>query len=171
MLEGYRCCENARPSACLEVSDPAMQQNGFVHATLNYTADNGTAPEVYFYEPPQGTPVRPPGDDPREMQIFDGWSRANSFSLDREGFELWEFENTFEQFDDAEAVRTEFYAPVAQFVRDSVGARRVVVFDHTIRSKLNAERQTAEHSTVQRAPVMSCTAITLPHPAPCVCGS
>ena len=28
------------------------------------------------------------------------------------------------------------------------------VFDHTIRSKVNAERQTAEHSTTQRALVM-----------------
>jgi hypothetical protein len=131
-----------------------MQQDGFVLGTLNYTADNGTAPEVYFYEPPPGIVVRPPGDDPREMQIFDGWSRASNFSLDREGFELREFENAFERFDDAEAVRTEFYGPVAEFVRDSVGARQVLVFDHTIRSKANAEQQTAEHSTTKRAPVM-----------------
>ena len=131
-----------------------MEQNGFVNATMNYTADNGTAPEVYFYEPPAGTLVRPPGDDPREMQVFDGWSRADSFSLDREGFALRELDNAFERFDNAEAVRTEFYPVVAEFVRGSVGARRVLVFDHTIRSKVNAERQTAEHSTVQRAPVM-----------------
>jgi hypothetical protein len=131
-----------------------MRQDHFVLATLNYTADDGTAPEVYFYEPPAGTLVKPPGDDPRKMQIFDGWSHASNFSLDREGFELKEFENAFERFDDAEAVRTEFYGPVAEFVRDSVGARRVIVFDHTIRSKANVEQQTAEHSTTQRAPVM-----------------
>ena len=128
--------------------------NGFVLATLNYTADNGTEPEVYFYEPPPGTLVRPPGDDPREMQILDGWSRANNFSLDREGFALGEFDNAFDRFDDAEAVRREFYGPVAEFVRSSVGAQRVLVFDHTIRSKVNTEQQTAEHSTTQRAPVM-----------------
>jgi hypothetical protein len=131
-----------------------MEQNGFVNATMNYTADNGTTPEVYFYEPPAGTLVRPPGDDPREMQVFDGWSRADSFSLDREGFALRELDYAFERFDNAEAVRTEFYPLVAEFVRGSVEARRVLVFDHTIRSKVNAERQTAEHSTVQRAPVM-----------------
>jgi hypothetical protein len=131
-----------------------MEQNGFVNATMNYTADNGTAPEVYFYEPPAGTLVRSPGDDPREMHVFDGWSRADSFSLDREGFALRELGNAFERFDNAEAVRTEFYPVVAAFVRGSVGARRVLVFDHTIRSKVNAERQTAEDSTVQRAPVM-----------------
>src|SRR6476660_2394100 len=117
-----------------------MQQN--VLATLNYTADSGTAPEVYFYEPPPGTPVRPPGDDPREMHILDGWSRAANFSLDREGFELREFGNAFDSFEDAEAVRMEFYGPVAEFVRGSVGAKRVIVFDHTIRSKVNTEQQT-----------------------------
>ena len=131
-----------------------MEHNGFALATLNYTADNGTEPEVYFYEPPAGTLVRPPGDDPREMQILDGWSRANNFSLDREGFALGEFDNAFDRFDDAEAVRREFYGPVAEFVRSSVGAQRVLVFDHTIRSKVNTEQQTAEHSTTQRAPVM-----------------
>jgi hypothetical protein len=83
-----------------------------------------------FYEPPPGTQIRSPGDDPREMQIFDGWSHANSFSLDRQGFELREFENGFERFDDAEAVRSEIYGPVGEFVRTSVGARRVVVRPH-----------------------------------------
>jgi hypothetical protein len=131
-----------------------MQRNNSVRATLNYTADDGTVPEVYFYEPPPGTLVRAPGDDPREMQILDGWSRASTFSLDREGFALGEFENGFDRFEDAEAVRTEFYAPVAEFVRGFVGARQVLVFDHTIRSKVNTEQQTAEHSTIQRAPVM-----------------
>jgi hypothetical protein len=131
-----------------------MEHNGFVLAMLNYTADNGTEPEVYFYEPPPGTLVRPPGDDPREMQILDGWSRANTFSVDREGFVLAEFENGFDRFDDAEALRSEYYAPVAEFVRGLVGAQRVLVFDHTIRSKVNTEQQTAEHSTTRRAPVM-----------------
>lgn len=125
-----------------------------VRATLNYTADDGTVAEVYFYEPPPGTIVRPPGDDPHEMEIADGWSRANSFSLDREGFVLKEFHNAFDRFDDDQAVRNEFYELVAEFVRASVSARKVIVFDHTIRSKVNAQRQTAEHSTTQRAPVM-----------------
>jgi len=88
------------------------------------------------------------------MQILDGWSRAPAFSLDREGFELQEFEDAFDRFENAEVVRAEFYGPVAEFVRSLVGARRVLVFDHTIRSKANAEKQTAEHSTTQRAPVM-----------------
>jgi hypothetical protein len=56
-----------------------------VHATFNYTRDNGVMPEVYFYEPPPGTKIRDPGDDPHEMAVVNGWDHANRFSLDREG--------------------------------------------------------------------------------------
>jgi hypothetical protein len=125
-----------------------------VRATLNYTADDGTVPEVYFYEPPLGTVVKQPGNDPREMQIADGWSSAHFFTLDREGFALKEFHNPFDRFDDDDAVRNELYEPVAEFVRTAVGARSAIVFDHTIRSKVNAQQQTSEQTTTQRAPVM-----------------
>ena len=66
------------------------------------------------------------------------------------------FENGFDRFDDAEAVRNEYYAPVAEFVRGLVGARRVSVFDHTIRSKVKSRSGAAdcELRTPQRAPVM-----------------
>ena len=131
-----------------------MQREHSVRSTFNYTRDDGTVPEVYFYEPPPGTVVHPPGDDPHEMEIADGWSRAGTFSLDREGFALKEFHDPFARFDDDDAVRSQFYAPVTEFVRTSVGARRVIVFDHTIRSKVNEQQQTAEHTTTQRAPVM-----------------
>jgi len=131
-----------------------MQRDNSVRSTFNYTLDDGTVPEIYFYEPPPGTVTHPPGTDPHEMQIFDGWSRADTFSLDREGFQLKEFRDGFDRFDDDNAVRDQFYTPVAEFVRTTVGARRVIVFDHTIRSKINEQQQTAEHTTTQRAPVM-----------------
>jgi hypothetical protein len=131
-----------------------MQSDKSVRSTFNYTLDDGSVPEVYFYEPPAGTITHPPGTDPHEMEISDGWSRATTFSLDREGFELKEFDNAFDRFDDDDVVRSEYYTPVAEFVRAAVGARRVIVFDHTIRSKVNEQQQTAEHTTTQRAPVM-----------------
>ncbi len=131
-----------------------MAADAFVRATFNYTRDTGVLPEVYFYEPTPGTPIRSPGDDPREMPVHDAWSRAGEFSADREGFALREFPSPFTDWDDDTAVRERFYPEVIAFVRDAVGASRVVVFDHTIRTKSNAARQTAETSTTQRAPVM-----------------
>ena len=131
-----------------------MQPENSVRATLNYTLDNGSVPEAYFYEPPPGTVVQTPGNNPQVMPIFDGWPGAEGFSLDLEGFALKEFRSGFDRFDEDGTVRSEFYPLVAEFVRTAVGARRVIVFDHTFRSKNNEGQQRAEHTTTQRAPVM-----------------
>jgi hypothetical protein len=131
-----------------------MAQESIVHSTFNYTRDNGVAPEIYFYEPPAGTQSRAPGDDPHEMPIHDAWSRAETFSLDNEGFALRTFRSQFGHWEDDDAIRANFYGEVTEFVRAQVGARRVVIFDHTIRTKANAQQQTTEHATTQRAPVM-----------------
>lgn len=128
--------------------------NQDTHSRFNYTSDTGVQPEIYFYDAPPGAEARPPGDDPREMAVHDGRSRADSFSLDTHGFALRELESPFERWDDDAAIRDSFYDQVVAFVKRTVGAQRVIVFDHTIRSKLNAAQQTAEHTTTQRAPVM-----------------
>ena len=112
-----------------------MVKQAFVRSTLNYTLDNGVTPNYYFYEPEPGTVKHPPGNDPREVQIYDAWDRLDDFSVDREGFELKPCNITFSAFDDDNAIRTAFYEDVAAFLRTHVGARRVHVFDHNIRSK------------------------------------
>jgi hypothetical protein len=131
-----------------------MPAQDTVRGTFNYTRDTGTLPEIYFYDPLPGTEVHLPGDDPREMAVHDGWTRARDFSADREGFALRDFPSAFDDWDDDAAIKARFYPEVIDFVRASVGARRVVIFDHTIRTKANAAQQTAETTTTQRAPVM-----------------
>ncbi len=126
-----------------------------VKSTLNYTRDTGVEPEVYFYEPPPGTTWRASGDDPHEMAIYDGWDRASLFSLDREGFALRTFHSSFADWDNDEAVRGKLYPEVEEFVRNAVGAKRVIIFDHTIRAQSNIDVTRAEHSTSRRAPVMN----------------
>src|SRR2546422_4291708 len=128
-----------------------MARDNIVRSTFNYTRDTGVAPEIYFYEPPPGTQTRVPGNDPRDMPVHDAWPRAEAFSLDAEGFALRSFRSPFDRWDDDAAIQAEFYGEVTEFVRAQVGARRVVIFDHTIRSKANVQQQTAEHATTQRA--------------------
>lgn len=125
-----------------------------VRSNFNYTRDTGVMPEVYFYDPPPGTKIRDPGDDPHQMQVANGWDRANTFSLDREGFAVREFRASFDRWDDDEAIRADFYGDVTSFVKNQVGAKRVAIFDHTIRAKRNEKQQNAEATTTQRAPVM-----------------
>lgn len=123
-----------------------------VRATMNYTVDNGRPPDYYFYDPDPGTELNPPGTDVREVLIEDGWAYRDRFSADREGFELHPFTAHFDSFDDEEAIRRDFHAQVIDFVKRHTGARRVVVFDHTIRRRLPADL--AQQTTVQRPAVL-----------------
>jgi hypothetical protein len=143
-----------------------MASERSVRSIFNYTRDTDVAAEVYFYEPPPGTPCRRPGDDPREMTVHDGWERAASFSLDREGFALRDFSVPFQDWDDDRAIEEQIYGPVSEFVREQVGATHVIVFDHTIRAKVNEKQQTSEHSTSRRAPVMVVHCDYTPHSGP-----
>ena len=67
--------------------DQNITQTGTVHATLNYTVDNGIPPDYYFYEPDPSVKLNPPGTDLHEVEIRDGWARAESFDADREAAE------------------------------------------------------------------------------------
>lgn len=123
-----------------------------VHATINYTVDNGTPPDYYFYEPDPGTKLNPPGTDAREVVIRNGWPQVDAFDLDREGFVLKPFAAGFTAFDDDEAVKSRFYAEVVDFVLANTGAKRVVIFDHTIRKRLPADL--SAQTTVNRPAVL-----------------
>ena len=123
-----------------------------VRATMHYSVDNGIPPDYYFYEPDPGVKLNPPGTDLREVEVEDGWSRAGSFSADREGFEIHPFEGRFDGFDDTAAVHERFYPQVIDFVKAHTGARRVVVFDHTLRRRLPADL--SAQTTIQRPAVL-----------------
>lgn len=134
----------------------AMSDTRSVRATLNYSVDNGIPPDYYFYEPDPSVVLNPPGTDPREVEIHDGWPEAGRLSADREGFEIHPFlppgGSRFDQFDDEEAIRTRFHPQVVDYVKRHTGAQRVVVFDHTIRKRLPADLK--QQTTVQRPAVL-----------------
>ncbi|KAL8676978.1 MAG: hypothetical protein Q9186_006553 [Xanthomendoza sp. 1 TL-2023] len=148
-------------AAAANGSHPATAGNGAngnthkdVRAEFNYTKDVQQATELYFYESEQAKNIHEPGDDPQEMAVHDGWHRADTFSVEKEGFSLHEFKTAYDQWDDDAAVKTSFYPDIVEFLKKSQGAKRVLVFDHTIRSKTNADKKlTQESNTSQRAPV------------------
>jgi hypothetical protein len=123
-----------------------------VRATLNYTVDNGIPPDYYFYTPDEAVKQNPPGTDPQEMEIVNGWPRLDQFAVDREGFELKPFPAVFDGFDDNDAITEVFYPQVVDFVKRNTGANRVVIFDHTLRKRLPADL--AQQTTVNRPAVL-----------------
>lgn len=129
-----------------------MNHPDSVRTVLNYSVDNGIPPDYYFYEPDASVKLNPPGTDQRETTVYNGWPQVDQFSLDREGFELHTFDATFTAFDDDAAVKSTFYAQVVDYVKTHTGARRVIVFDHTIRKRLPPDLK--QQTTVQRPAVM-----------------
>lgn len=122
---------------------------------FNYTKDiEGSPPTIYFYDDPKSKSVREPGDDPQEQTVHDGWSRAYSFSVDKEGFALQHFKSDFDDWENDDKVSKELYPEVVDFLKKTLGAKRVLVFDHTIRAARNESKAlTQETNTSQRAPV------------------
>lgn len=149
--------DGATNGAVLPLLPQERASGASVIATLNYTKDTDPQlTELYFYETPKASGIHEPGDDARQVEIHDGWSKAKEFTLDKNGFELREDLRTgFEAWDDDAKVAEEFYPEVVEFLKKTQGARRVLVFDHTIRTEKNAEKKlTTETATSQRAPVM-----------------
>ena len=135
---------------------PGKTSSSAVHSNFNYTKElEGKLTELYFYEDDASKDVHEPGDDPHELAVHDGWHRANDFSVDKEGFSLHDFKTAYDQWNDDTALKEAFYPEVVDFLKRTTGAKRVLVFDHTIRSKANQEKKlTQETNTSQRAPVM-----------------
>lgn len=110
-----------------------------VNAELNYSFDNGRQLEYYFYDPDPEEPQNPPGTDLHTIEIRDGWPQADSFSLNKEGFEIHPFDGGFSDFEVEDAIKATFYPQVKELVKSQTGARRVEIFDHTVRRRLPAD--------------------------------
>ena len=122
---------------------------------FNYTKGIEQLTELYFYETEKPKNIHEPGDDPHSMLVHDGWSRAESFSPDREGFALHSFQTSHSDWTDDTAVKASFYPEIVSLLQKTTGAKRVLVFDHTIRTNANADRKlTDEKQISQRTPVM-----------------
>ena len=90
-------------------------------------------------------------DEIRAVQVLDGRAAPEPFSLERHGFRLVEHHTAVRDFFDAEELKRVYYPEVAALIADISGAQRVQVFDHTLRSGDEAERE----ARLLREPVLS----------------
>lgn len=125
-----------------------------VPVTLNYSKETDKLTELYFYDHPEAEKAHEPGDDPYEVKIHDGWDKVDDFQLDKNGFAVKDFNTSFDNWEDDTQVASTFYDEVVAFIKKETGAKRVLVFDHTIRTRANQAKKLSEGSTTQRAPVL-----------------
>jgi len=108
----------------------------FVTAELNYLAPTAGKPRTYAFDPPPGEPKTTALPEPHKVPVFDGRLIAKSFSLDRQGFELVRHPTVVRNFYDDEEVRRVYYPLAEAFIRAMLKADRVVIFDHTVRRRI-----------------------------------
>ncbi|MCA1402669.1 CmcJ/NvfI family oxidoreductase [Bradyrhizobium brasilense] len=108
----------------------------FVTAELNYLAPTPGKPRTYAFDPPPGEPKSTALPEAHNVPIFDGRLIANSFSLDREGFALVKHPTSVKDYYDENEVRNVYYPAVEAFLKATLKADRVLIFDHTVRKRV-----------------------------------
>jgi hypothetical protein len=108
----------------------------FVTAELNYLAPTAGKPRTYAFDPPPGEPKSTALPEPHNVPIFDGRLIADQFSLDREGFALVKHPTAVKNYYDEKEVRRVYYPAVEAFLKATLKADRVLIFDHTVRKRV-----------------------------------
>jgi hypothetical protein len=105
-----------------------------VAATVNYIINDGT--EIYTYSGgPGSTEVRSQGTaDPQTVPMHNGRLNKDRFSLDGDGFRFVDHHTKMTDFFDADEIARVYYPEMIDLVKQESGAKRVVVFDHTLRT-------------------------------------
>ena len=120
-----------------------------MQASIPYTVDTG---EKLVNETFGPNNIRRKSSGTQElhpMEVRDG--RSGKFSLDENGFTFVEHKTAVKDFLDLEELKRVYYPEVSLLMRTVSGAKRAHVFDHTLRSGDEAERE----ARLLREPVLS----------------
>jgi hypothetical protein len=103
-----------------------------IEATLNYIEDDGS--KIFTITAgPGGSDVRSGGtQDPRRVRISNG--RLRDFVFERDGFRFVRHDTRVADFYNEDEIRRVYYPEMEALIKAESGAKRVVVFDHTLRT-------------------------------------
>ena len=104
------------------------------NTTLNYLKLVGDeAPFNYMYILPEGQSTTNIQSDLRPAVIHDIRGQEDTVSLDTTGFGFIKHVSEEKKFVNGEVITTRYYKEVEELLKKHTGAKRVFVFDHTIR--------------------------------------
>ena len=90
-------------------------------------------------------------DELKPMTVRNGRPVTERLSLDEQGFVFVEHKTNVADFFDLEQLKSVYYPEVEQLIKSASGAVRAVIFDHTLRSGDQTERE----AKLIREPVLS----------------
>ena len=118
-----------------------------VEALINYSVDIGVKPASYGgIDTFEADKKRTGKYQEYKVTIHDGRVIAKELSLDREGFIFVQHNTKMRDFYDETEVRAVYYPEIEQLVKETSGAKRVLVFDHTLRSADSEMREAKQIS-------------------------
>jgi hypothetical protein len=112
-----------------------------VTAELNYSVDTGVKPLNESYGPGNVLSRNIGAMETRSVRVRNGRPLTGQFALEENGFVLVEHATAVADFSDKARFADAYYREVEALVKQVSGARRVVAFDHTLRSGNDAERE------------------------------
>ena len=86
-----------------------------------------------------------------KVEVRNGRLLADRLSLEQQGFVLVEHKTNVADFFDSEQLKSVYYPEVEELIKNTSGASRVAIFDHTLRSGDETERE----AKLIREPVLS----------------
>jgi len=130
--------------------DSAPEAIDQVEATLNYIVDDGS--KIFTVTAgPGGQDVRSGGTpDPRRVTVHNGRPYAKDFQLERDGFRFVRHDTKVKDFYEEAEIKRVYYPEMEALIKAESGAKRVVVFDHTLRTADDALRESKQIREVVR---------------------
>jgi hypothetical protein len=122
-----------------------------IEAPLNYYVDTGETP-ISLVAGPGGIDRRLGGgqSEAHRMVLRNGRLMADKFDIETHGFRFVHHPTNVVDFYDDDEVRRVYYPEMEALIRQEAGAKRVVVFDHTLRTQDEAQREVRQIRDVVR---------------------
>jgi hypothetical protein len=120
-------------------------------AEIVYTVDTGETLVNETFGPNNIRRRTSGAEERRQVDIANGREFAGELDLEKNGFVLVPHPTAVKNFFDPDELKSVYYPELERLIAAVSGARRVVVFDHTLRSGDEAERETR----LVREPVLS----------------
>jgi len=122
-----------------------------ITAQIPYTVDTGEKLVNETFGPNNIRRNRSGTVDSRPVDISDGREAAAELSLEKNGFVLVGHKTAMKDFFDAKELESVYFPEIERLIKQTSGAARVVIFDHTLRSGDESERE----AKLIREPVLS----------------
>ena len=106
----------------------------FVEAEVNHIVDDGVPPVRYVDWPEEAHKAHAPTYEGHRVRIHNGRVADEEFTLPTHGFSFVRHNSAMKSFYDEDEIRRVYYPETEQLIKSQSGARRVVVFDHTLRT-------------------------------------